>query len=93
MKHYIICKFIDKKELENEFENIKNIFNECLKITGIKKVDVIKNVIDRPNRYDLMIRIEMEKDVLTVYDNCDAHHKWKELYGNKLSAKTIFDEE
>ncbi len=93
MKHYIICKFFDKSILDTELQQIENIFNECLNIEGINSVEVKRNVIDRPNRFDLMIKIDMKKEALEVYDSCNAHHKWKELYSDKLLSKTIFDED
>ena len=54
-------------------------------------VEVIPNVIDRPNRYDLLIRIAMDESALPLYDACDAHHRWKDEYGALIEKKAIFD--
>ena len=49
------------------------------------------NVIDRPNRYDMLIVITMEESALPLYDACDAHHHWKDAYGPLIEKKAIFD--
>ena len=93
MKHYIIAKLnegIDKNEL---IAPVTAIFEDTLQIPGIYHVKVKPCCIDRPNRYDLMIEIEMDKDALPADDASAPHKKWKEIYGGMLSAKTIFDSE
>ena len=44
------------------------IFEETLQIPGIYGVKVKPCCIDRPNRYDIMIEIEMDKEALPAYD-------------------------
>ncbi len=70
---------------------IKELFERTLSIDGIHSVSVKPNVIDRPNRYDLMIIIEMEKSALEAYDSSEPHKLWKKEYGDMLSTKAIFD--
>lgn len=48
-------------------------------------------MIDRPNRYDLLILLCMEKGALEAYDGSEAHHRWKEVYGGMIEKKAIFD--
>jgi len=94
MKHYIISKFnkdIDRNKLPLMLEDIKAIFNKTLDIEGIYNVEYKLNCINRDNRYDLMIVIEMDKEALEAYDNCAAHHEWKDKYGSLLEKKAIFD--
>ena len=61
--------------------------------TGRKSVTMDLQCINRPNRYDIMIEMEMDPEALTVYDACEAHKKWKQEYGDLLQKKTIFDSE
>ena len=49
------------------------------------------NVIDRANRYDLLILMCMEKSALEAYDACPAHKQWKQNYGELIEKKAIFD--
>lgn len=49
------------------------------------------NCIDRPNRYDLMITIDMDEEALAAYDASDPHHEWKETFGDLIEKKAIFD--
>lgn len=94
MKHHILAKFkseISKKQIEEFLPDIKSLFNNALSIEGISKVEVIPNCIARPNRYDLLIVLTMEKQALEIYDNSDFHHQWKEKYGSMLESKAIFD--
>ena len=94
IKHHILVKWnsliIDKKSL---LPQIQSIFNKLLVYDGVSKVEIIENVIDRPNRFDLLICIEMEKDFLPIYDSSEPHHEWKEKYGKFLENKAIFDSE
>lgn len=92
MKHHIIVKFKnDAPALEEMLPRIDEIFSDCLKIEGISGYRLIKNCIDRSNRYDLMIVVEMEKSALEIYDASAAHKIWKEEFGSLIESKCIFD--
>ena len=80
----------DKMTVVNE---VKKIFDKLLTIKGIENVQLHTNVIDRSNRFDLMIIIEMDKAVLETYDKSEPHHEWKEKYGKFVENKAIFDYE
>lgn len=92
MRHHIIVKFTpevtDKIALAQE---VRELFAGVLNVPGVWGVSVHPNVIDRPNRYDLMIVTHMDRDALTAYDACDVHHTWKDKYGHLIAQKTIFD--
>ncbi|MGN1020112.1 MAG: hypothetical protein ACI4O7_07035 [Aristaeellaceae bacterium] len=92
MLHHILVKWKEKPAdpaaLNGEIEAL---FREALAIPGVHAVEVIPNVVDRPNRYDLLIRLTMDVSALTVYDASDAHHLWKERYGALIAQKAIFD--
>ncbi|BBH27169.1 Dabb family protein [Intestinibaculum porci] len=90
MKHNIIVKWKDR-ETNKRIEQIKAIFNETLSIPGIHEVTYTFNCIDRPNRYDLMITIDMDEEALAAYDASDPHHEWKETFGDLIEKKAIFD--
>ena len=93
MKHYIIAKWnegVDKRAL---IAPVTELFEETLQIPGVHEVRVKPCCIDRPNRYDIMIEIGMDREALPAYDESAPHKKWKETYGGLLSAKTIFDSE
>lgn len=95
MKHYIISKFKPEyKEKLNEFiPDIRKIFLQALQLERVSNVHFYLNCVNRPNRYDLMIVIEMEKEALEEYDKSDFHKQWKEKYGPMLESKAIFDSE
>ena len=93
MKHYIIAKFNEGCEWKPMISAITELFEETLQIPGIHGVKVKPCCINRPNRYDIMIEMEMDPEALTVYDACEAHKKWKQEYGDLLQKKTIFDSE
>ncbi len=93
MKHYIIAKWNEGVDKAAQLAPVKEIFQGVLEVPGVHGVTVKPCCIDRANRYDLMIEIDMDKEALSVYDGCAAHKKWKETYGAMLSAKTIFDSE
>lgn len=92
MNHYIVFKFADKNDVNaDNFSDIENLFSTLTAVNGIRYVTVKRNCIDRENRYDGMIIIEMDKDKLDVYDNSAEHKLWKKKYGPLIEKKTIFD--
>ena len=94
MKHYIIVKWNQLVRNKDEAANrAEEVFSSVVDISGITKVEVIKNVVDRPNRYDLMIVITMTPDALPAYDASEQHVRWKADFGALIEAKTIFDAE
>ena len=92
MKHVILVKWnnnvLDKESI---FIEAKDTFVKLLNIEGIKSVKLHKNVINRTNRFDLMIVIEMNKEILPVYDESQPHKEWKEKFGKYVENKAIFD--
>ena len=92
MKHVILVKWnalvSDKNAIKTEVEII---FEQLLKFEPIHDVKIHQNVIDRANRYDLMIVIEMDKEFLPVYDESEQHKEWKQKFGKFVENKAIFD--
>ena len=96
MKHCIIVKFNPNisMKMENSFiDQIKQLFDDCLEIEGIYDVKVFRNCVNRDNRADIMIEIDMDKSALEEYDKSDAHLMWKAEYGRFIASKTIFDDD
>lgn len=96
MKHYIIAKFlpeVTRAQQEEMLPEIRDLFSHLSWLEGVRGVDVVLNCVDRDNRYDLMIEIDMAKESLELYDNSLWHKLWKEKYGKLLAQKTIFDRE
>lgn len=92
MKHYIIVKYNDKvSDKAALLEEIRTLFEKTTAIEGIHEVHVYPCCIDRPNRYDVMIELVMEKEALTAYDECAWHFIWKRDYAEYIEKKTIFD--
>ena len=92
MLHHILVKWTDavpdKAALAAEVEAL---FQGVLAVDGVHGVTVHANVVNRPNRYDLLIRIDMDEAALPAYDDCDTHHRWKDEYGHLVVKKAIFD--
>lgn len=92
MKHCILVKFICGFDWKNELDRIKSIF-DSINIDGVNGTQYIINCVDRENRYDLLIRIDMEKEALEKYDLSDNHHVWKDTFSKYIDKKAIFDYE
>lgn len=92
MLHHILVKWkeapADAEALRRE---IQALFEGTLTIPGIHQVDVLPNVVNRPNRYDLLIRLRMDMESLSVYDESEPHRLWKERYSARIAQKAIFD--
>lgn len=96
MKHDILVKYrpeITKERKAELIPEIRELFEHTTEIPGIRGVRVMPNVVDRENRFDLMIEIDMDREALDAYDGCVWHHEWKERYGHLLEKKAIFDHE
>lgn len=94
MKHYIIGKF--KPEVTDraaQYTRIIEMFSAADQICGIRGAEVFTNCIDRANRYDVMIVLDMERDALLAWDDSELHRRWKETFGEMLEKKAIFDHE
>ena len=91
MQHCILVKFTEGTEIAALIAPIQRIFDQTLIIPGIHAVHIRRSCIDRPNRYDLMIVLVMDKDALPAYDASVAHHQWKAEYENRNTKKAIFD--
>lgn len=94
MKHCIIIKYNEtvSPELKQALiPEIQALFDNTVSIEGIHKVTLKPNVINRANRYDLIIEIEMNPSALPFYDDCEWHHIWKNDYSKYLASKAIID--
>ena len=92
MKHHILVKWNEKvTDKQALLPEIEALFQGTLAVPGVRGVSLHPNVIDRPNRYDLLILIDMEIAARPAYDACDAHHAWKDGYGHLIEKKAIFD--
>ena len=92
MLHHILVKWKERPaDTAASLREVEAVFQGALDVPGVHEVRVIPNVIDRPNRYDLMIVLTMDKGALPAYDACEAHHQWKQRYGELIEKKAIFD--
>ena len=94
MKHDILIKYkpeISKERKAELIPEIGELFSHTTVIPGIHGVKLYPNVVDRENRYDLLIEIDMEREALEAYDSSVWHRQWKEQYGDLLADKAIFD--
>lgn len=92
MLHHIIVKWKEQpQDVSATLRDIQTIFGGAMEVPGVQGVRLIPNVVDRPNRYDLMIIIKMDRDALDAWDHSDAHHTWKDRYSDLIAQKCIFD--
>ena len=92
MRHHIIVKFNDQvQDKAALLKEVTELFAESVQLPGVTGYTVHPNVIDRDNRYDMMIVIHMDKETLPIYDACPMHKRWKSEYGHLIEKKAIFD--
>ena len=94
MRHFIIVKFrpeIGKEEIGQMTGPIRELFRPLTETEGVRAVSVSRNVVDRDNRYDLAIEIDMDREALDAYDASEPHREWKARYGDLIEKKTIID--
>ena len=94
MKHCILAKWnetvTDKAAL---LAQVRALYTAADDIPGVHSVTAHPCCIDRPNRYNLMIVLDMDREALPNWDASDIHHRWKDEYGGLLEQKAIFDYE
>lgn len=96
MKHCILVKYIEEVTDQQKVDlvpEITEVFVPLKEMEGIHGVEIITNVVDRPNRYDILIRIDMDQNVLSIYDQSEPHKIWKRDYAKYIDKKAIFDYE
>lgn len=94
MKHCILVKWNEQvRDKKSILPTIRSIFDKLLVFENVYKVRLHENIINRANRFDLMICIEMDKDFLPIYDESEPHHEWKEKFGKFVGNKVVFDYE
>ena len=91
MQHYILAKFHEGTDVSALLAPVSSIFHPVLSIPGIHSVRIKPSCSDRANRYDMMIRIDMDREALPAYDASAPHHLWKEQYSNLIEKKAVFD--
>lgn len=92
MLHHILVKWKERPaDAAALHRGIAAVFAPVTDIPGVHMVELVPNIINRPNRYDLLIRITMDEAALPLYDASAAHHRWKDEYGSMIAQKAIFD--
>ena len=91
MQHHILVKFTEGTDTEALLEPVRALFARTLAIPGIRGLRLKTNCVKRPNRFDLMIVLDMEPEALPAYDASEPHRQWKEEYGPIIEKKAIFD--
>ena len=91
MKHHIIVKFVEGTDVAALLEPVEAVFARTLEIPGVHGLELKQNCVDRPNRYDLMIVLDMDPEALPAYDASEPHREWKRDYGELMAKKAIFD--
>ena len=92
MKHHIMVKWNESvSDKRATAEDVRELFAPSTAIDGIRSVEVRENCVDRANRYDIMIVLDMERDALTAWDGSVIHKTWKAEYGEMIAQKAIFD--
>ena len=91
MKHHVIIKISDPSALPYLAAKAEEIFQKTTSVPGVRSVEVHRSCSDIPNRFDLMIIIDMEPEALAAYDASEPHQEWKKLCDPLLASKAIFD--
>ena len=68
MKHCILAKYtVDAYSRRAELlPRVREIFSAAADIPGVTGAEVFPNCVDRPNRYDVLIVLEMALDALAA---------------------------
>ncbi len=94
MKHCIIVKFNSEAgDRAALLRKIRALFDGAEQIPGVRAYSFRENCVQRPNRFDLMIELDMDRESLPLWDASDLHRDWKGQFGAYIGSKAIFDYE
>ncbi|MCF0150329.1 MAG: hypothetical protein HUJ80_02855 [Firmicutes bacterium] len=92
MKHLVMVKWnetvADKKALQQE---VYELWCRALENKEIRKIDMHVNLLNKPNRYDVMYVVELEPQDMDVWADCQPHQIWKTDYAKYVESKAIID--
>lgn len=92
MLHCILVKWNDDgKKLPDAPAQIRALFRSALALDGVFAVEVLPNIVSNPNRYDLMIRMQISEEGLQRFDQSEIHQTWKDRYGAYIQHKAVID--
>ncbi len=93
MKHCILAKYTAEAYPRRAelLPRVREIFSAAESIPGVTGAEVFPNCVDRDNRYDVLVVLEMERGALASYDASVMHRRWKDEFGPLLEKKAIFD--
>ncbi len=91
MKHCIIVKWNEGEDKAALLEKARILFSRCGEAEGAQAVRIVPNCVDRPNRYDLAVVLDVSPKSLSVWDASALHREWKESFGPFIAKKAIFD--
>lgn len=92
MLHHILVKWNDQvTDKAAIIPQIQAVYSDACDIPGVHAVYFKPNVIDRPNRYDLLIQLDLDQEALPTWDASDIHKRWKDEFGALIEKKAIFD--
>lgn len=92
MLHHILVKWNEQvTDKAGILRQVQETYADATDIEGVRSVTFKPNVIDRPNRYDLLIVLDMETAALPAWDASATHHRWKDHFSSLIEKKAIFD--
>ena len=62
-----------------------------MKIDGVRKADVYISNHDLKQRYDLMIRIRLNKKAVKDLEGSELYRRWEEEFREHIEKITVFD--
>ena len=91
MEHYMIIQFNKDCDAKEMYESIKELFSGASQIEGVRKAEVFLSSAPLRQRYDMMIKVRMNKGSLASFENSELYRKWKEDYADRIRKLTVFD--
>lgn len=86
----MIIKLKNTDNIEEYAEDIRNIFSNNLP-EGIKRVDVFSTNSKLRNRFDLMIKVDINKKALETFEESKAYKQFIDKYNDNIKKITVFD--
>lgn len=78
----------DKKAMAEE---VYQLWCKGLENKEIRKITKHENLLEKPNRFDVMYVVELDPADMQVWVDCEPHQIWKNDYAKYVEAKAIID--
>ncbi len=91
MERYMIIQFNKDEDARDYYDTIKELLKQAEQIEGVKKAELFLSSAPLRKKYDMMIKVRMNKASLEAFEGSELCRKLREDYAGSIRKMTVFD--